>query len=226
MPLDERDEGLVLRSFDYKDRQKIMTLFTLKRGVISLIVKGITRKKTHLLTLTSPFTHGEYLFRIHRSNLYTFQDGTPLNTNYALRQTLPHIEAATILVQALYTSQFPEKPAPSLYQLTLTYLKHLPAFDNPKAISASFLLKLLKHDGHLALTPTCSHCNTPPTHLHLGEAYCSHHTPVPATYFTPTEWPLLTILLETRSISTLQQLQISTELHEKIEKLLLHPLMY
>ena len=109
MPSEEKHEGLVLRSLDYKDRQKIITLFTPTLGLISLIVKGITRKKTHLLTLTSPFTQGEYLFTIHRSDLYPFRDGTPLHTHHFLREQLSHIQAATTFAKALLSSQPPSK---------------------------------------------------------------------------------------------------------------------
>ncbi|NGX47132.1 MAG: DNA repair protein RecO [Chlamydiae bacterium] len=194
MPLEEKHEGLVLRSIDYKDRQKIITLFTPTRGLISLIVKGITRKKSHLLTLTSPFTKAEYHFSIRRSELYTFRDGTPLKTHHNLRQNLRHLQSATTLIKALLTSQLPGKPAPKLYNLTLTYLKHLPTFADPTSLTASFLLKLLKHDGHLSAT---------------------HREPP----FTSSEWEELLPLLSARTISSLQKHTTHPNLHQQIETL-------
>ncbi|NGX38063.1 MAG: DNA repair protein RecO [Chlamydiae bacterium] len=192
MPSEEKHEGLVLRSLDYKDRQKIITLFTPTCGIISLIVKGITRKKTHLLTLTSPFTQAEYHFSIRRSDLYTFRDGTLLNTHHTLRQSLSTIEGASVLAKALLTSQLPGKPAPALYRLTLTYLKHLPAFTDPTSLTTSFHLKLLKHDGHL----------TPDN---------------PESPFTPQEWALVTTLTETRSIDTLMEMSVPLDLSQKVQ---------
>ncbi len=218
MPSDEKHEGLVLRSIDYKDRQKIITLFSPTCGIVSLIVKGISRKKSHLLTLTSPFTQGEYLFSIRRSNLYSFQDGTPINTHHSLRKTLPSIEAATLFAQSILSSQLPGKPAPDLYQLTLTYLKYLPSFSEPTPLTGSFLLKLLTHDGHLALSPTCAHCKNFPTHLDQGEPYCKAHAPRHAISFTPEEWSTLLILAKTRSIPQLQETTVSPELHHKIQR--------
>lgn len=194
MPSEERHEGLVLRSIDFRDRQKILTLFTPTMGMISLIVKGINRKKSHLLTLTSPFTRGEYLFRISRSDLYTFQDGTPLATNNSLRENLNHIEAAILLSKALLKSQMPEKPAPALYKLTTTYLEHLPTFDDPTPLTASFLLKLLKHEGHLAL---------------------DHVSPS----FTQNDWKVVSILSELRTIKKLKETSVSSSLHDKITSL-------
>lgn len=193
MPEMEKDEGLVLRSLDFRDRQKILTLFTENFGMISLIVKGIHRKSSHLLTLTSPFTRGEYLFRVGKSHLFAFKDGTPLATNHALRANLTHIEAATALVKALLDSQLPEKPAPALYQLTKTYLEILPDFEEPNSLIASFLLKLLKHEGHLSL----------------------HHPPAA---FSPKEWETATLLTQVRTIQKLKETTVSTALHKKIEE--------
>ncbi len=193
MPIEETHEGLVLRSLDYKDRQKIITLFTPNRGVISLIVKGITRKKNHLLTLTSPFTRAEYHFFIGRTDLYTFRDGTPLKTHQHLRSNLSHIASATDIAKALLASQLPGKPAPALYALTLAYLEHLSSFTDPTPLTTSYLLKLLKHDGLL----------------------CINHLP---RTFTSEEKNLLVQLSEARMMTTLRQTSIPHLLLEKTHR--------
>ena len=190
--MEEKHEGLVLRSIDYKEREKIITLFTPTRGIISLFVKGISRKKNHLLTLTSPFTQGEYHFRIGNSDLYSFQDGTPLNAHLFLREKLSYLTAATQFIQALLTTQLPGKPAPFLYQLVLFYLNALPKFTDPIALISSYLLKVLKHEGVLSLA-------------HREVSY------------TQEEWVTLITLTEARHIQQLQQTLVSIELHEKIQ---------
>jgi len=192
MPPLEKHEGLVLKAIDFKDRQKIITLYTPTRGLLSLIVKGINRKKSHLLTLTSPFTRGEYHIQIGRSQLYTFLDGTPLTTHHDLRRTLPHLNAATTLAKALLNSQLPEKPSPALYLLTLSYLKNLPLFPNPSALTASYHLKLLGHDGHL-------------------------NPELPESPFTADEWKGLLPLLNVRSIPALRDQSITPKLLIKVE---------
>lgn len=218
MSSDEKHEGLVLRSIDYKDQQKIITLFTPTRGLISLIVKGINRKRAHLLTLTSPLTQAEYHFTIRRSDLYSFQDGTPINTHNNLRSNLSHLQTAVGFAEALLDSQFPGKPSPALYQLVLTYLKHLPNFTDPSALKASFLLKLLKHDGHLSLTEHCSHCDSPAAYYSQGETYCRTHAPPYSTLLSQQEWEILIALTEARMIPQLQALKLEPELMQKIEK--------
>lgn len=194
MPSEEKHEGLVLRNTEFRDRQKILTLFTKKTGIISLIIKGISQKRSSLVTLASPLTCGEYLLRISRSSLYTFQDGTLIKTHSKLRENLDHIEAAALLVRALLKSQLPEKPAPNLYALTLTYLKFLPSIENPSTFSSSFLLKLLKHEGILSL---------------------DH----PHTDFSSNQWQAVRILTELKTFQELQKTPTSPKLLEKVKTL-------
>ena len=219
MSREQQIEGLVLRSIDYKDNARIITLFTLTHGLISLIVKKISPKKTELLILTSPLTHAKYHVISSRSDLYRFHDGALINAHLDLRKKLAHITSAATFAKALLRSQLPEKPAPMLYQMTLTYLQRLPSFDDPTALCASFYLKLLKHDGHLSLNTQCTVCTNPPIHLHLGEPYCSTHVPFHTHPLTSSEWAIMQKLTEARSFSILAKLQVSKELYQKIQSM-------
>ncbi|NGX45391.1 MAG: DNA repair protein RecO [Chlamydiae bacterium] len=148
MTAEQRHEGLVLRAIDYKDRQRILTLLTPERGVLSLIVKGISPKKSHLLAITAPLMHAEYHIRPQRSELYSYVDATPLTTHANLRTSLPHLTAAGTILRALYSTQLPGKPSHSLFRLTLAYLHHLPSAPDPTPLTSSYLLKLLKHESY------------------------------------------------------------------------------
>jgi DNA repair protein RecO (recombination protein O) len=148
MPREEEHEGLVLRAIDYKDRQRILTLLTPDRGILSLIIKGISPKKPHLLALSTPLMHAEYLMRAQRSELYSFVDASPLTTHSNLRASLPHLTAATTILRSLLSTQLPGKPSELLFRLTLSYLHHLPSAPDPEPLTSSYLLKLLKHEGY------------------------------------------------------------------------------
>jgi DNA repair protein RecO (recombination protein O) len=193
MPSEERGEGIVVRSIDFKDRQKIITVFTQQHGLISLIVKGITRTRPHLLTLTSPFTQAEFLYSVGRSDLYLFRDGTPLTTHNSLRENLTHLTAGTQILQALTLSQLPGKAAPALYKLTLTYLKHLSSCQDPHPLTASFLLKLLKHEGHFS------------SDYREG-------------YFSAKEWENIVELADVREMAKLKEMAITEELGKKLKE--------
>jgi DNA repair protein RecO (recombination protein O) len=134
---EEKTEGIVLRSQDYKEHHRIITLFS-PLGLINLIVKGISRKNTRLLMLTTPFSHGEYIYRQGRSDLLNFHDGTVLNDHLILRQSLKSLQTAGTLANAILTSQMNGKPAPVLFTLYKSYHRQACRFDDPMPLLGSF----------------------------------------------------------------------------------------
>lgn len=164
--------GLVLRSIDYRDRQKIVTLFT-PEGLFSFIIKGLNPKKPQLLQLTTPLTLAEYELKETRGELYRFVDGTPHTSHPSLRSSYATLEAGLTIAGHLLSTQLPGKPAPALYQLTLSYLANLPR--DPATLLASFRIKLLKHEGLLNLSPNCLYCDRPALFLSRGESTCDKH---------------------------------------------------
>jgi DNA repair protein RecO (recombination protein O) len=214
---EERTEGIVLRSFDYKDRQKILTLFSPKEGLISLIVHGLSSRKSHLLALTSPFCHAEFIYRKTRSDLSRFIDGTVLDEHLNFRTQYSFLQTAGTLAQAILRSQMPGKATPVLYFLFRSYFKQITTFENPAPLIASFHLKLLKHEGLLALEASCTHCQgLPAQHLDQGQSVCSLHRAPGSLSFTPTEWDTLLQLENATHFHALRQLPLSPQLSSRI----------
>ncbi len=209
----EKTEGIVLRSLDYKDRQKIITLFSKEVGMISLILKGLTGRNTRLLALSSPFCQAEFIYRKGTSSLYTFIDGTTINENLHLRSQFSFLQAAGSLSKGILSSQLPGKPAPDLYQLFSTYFKQIPSFQEPSPLISSFYLKLLKHEGLLALSSQCCTCaSLPASALHEGESYCRNHRPPGGTCFTEAEWTVLLQLTQAQNFQQLRNIALPSEL--------------
>jgi DNA repair protein RecO len=212
----QESEGLVLRAIEYKQQQKILTLLTRNQGIIHLIAKGINQKKSHLFSLTTPFSIGEFHYTIHRSELYSLRDATLKNAHLELRTNLSYLQAAGQICNALIASQLPGKSAPLLYKLALSYLEQIPLFEDLSSLIPSFLLKILKHEGLLSSHQSCTHCESPPTHLSFGEPLCSSHAPYFAQKMEEKEWEPFFALLEVHRFSTLKVLALKSPLNEKI----------
>lgn len=140
-------KAIVLRSFFFKDKQKILTLFSERFGLISMVLKGVSSKKPSILSLSESFSEGEYVFSKDHSNLFKFQDGSLLNLHLPLRNKLCFLKTASCMSTALLKSQMPEKAAPLLYALFSSFLKQIPSFSSQETLLGCFYLKLLKHEG-------------------------------------------------------------------------------
>ncbi len=218
---EEKTEGIVLRAQDYKERHRIITLFT-PEGLLSLIVRGISRKNTRLLSLTTLFCHGEYHYRRGHSELLPFRDGNPIDEHLILRQNLKSLQAAGALANAILSSQMPGKSSPALYLLYKLYHRQVPQFPDPDILVASFYLKLLKHEGMLTLSPHCAECGTAPAlHISEGESYCPTHDPSQGLRFSPTEWETLLFLDNAQHFSALRTLSLPIQFLPKVHSLFL-----
>jgi DNA repair protein RecO (recombination protein O) len=206
---EEKTEGIVVRSQDYKERHRIITLFT-PLGLISLIVRNISRKNTRLLSLTTPFCHAEYLYRRSNSELLAFRDGTVLDDHLGLRQSLKSLQIAGSLANAILTSQMADKPAPALFSLYRSYHNQVPHFSNPEVLLASFQLKLLKHEGLLNIGYCAEDDSTSPFILGEGEE---------GFHFSDSEWDELSTLGSALQFSSLRDLRLSPFLAQKIDAL-------
>jgi DNA repair protein RecO (recombination protein O) len=215
----EKTEGIVLRSQDYKERHRIVTLFT-PQGLISLIVRGISRKNARLLTLTTPFCQGEYHYASGASELRVFKDGSVINDHYGLRKDLKTLQAAGSIASAILTSQMPGKPSPALFVLLKSYQAQVPLFTDPEVLLASFYLKLLKHEGLLTLSESCAVCEEErAVLLHDGESLCTKHSAPQIFRFSESEWQLLMILDGAQQFSVLRGLCLPPELPQKLSSL-------
>ena len=209
---EEKTEGIVLRSLDYKDNQRIITLFT-PQGLLSLIVKGLNSRNTQLTTLTSPFSQGEFLFKRGRSDLLSFLDGSLIDSHLFLREQLSSIETASALSKVILTSQLAGKCSFELYALFCCYLKQIPSFASPSSLLASFQLKLLTHEGLLLLSKHCNRCKAKDAHfLSKGESLCQDHPLEEAFSFSPEEWDYLIQLQEAKQFSVLRRLILPNQL--------------
>ena len=217
---EEKGEGIILHSLEYKEQERIISIFTPHSGMISLIVKQLSKKNLTLVTLTTPFCRSEFIYSKGKSDLYRFIDGTILDPHLSIRQSLSHLVYGGKMLQAIRSTQFPGKPAPFLYQLLLSYIKKLPTYREPEPLYSSFLLKLLKHDGLLHLTEFCNRCKkNPPLCLVHGESFCSNCIPSSSTIFTSEEWDQLIIFTHSRKFDHIADTPLESSFQKKIENL-------
>ncbi len=219
--IEEQSEGIVLKSTDFKESSRIVTLFTKRYGIVNLIVKRISKKKPTLINLSSPLCRADYVYLKGRSTLYTFSDGTILDLHMPLRSSYKHLQVAGELLRTILTTQEGSKPTPVLYDLLCAYLKHLPSFPDPEIIGISFQLKLLRHDGILMIDKVCNHCQEcTASSLYYGESLCRSCAPNGSLHFSEEEWDLLRVLFAARNFETLKELDLKTLAQSKLHLLL------
>ena len=215
-----RIEGIILHAFSFQDFDQILTVFT-SEGIHKFLVKGAFSRKNGKGTLTAPLSHAEFVFRPGKGDLLSCREISMLNQHLNLRQNLELLESSFDLIDAIYRSQMPNKPAPALYKLLVAYLEKIPLLKPPQLLSVSFRLKVLNHEGLLSLASQCGHCNKPlHTHyLYGGESFCSQHALPTSLEFSKEEISLLKNLAYAQTFTQLAALSLPLHLPHKVKLL-------
>ncbi len=195
----EKTEGVILGSQGYGEGDRIITVFTPDFGLIKLFAKGASRPRSKHGAATTPLVRAEFLYTRGRSDLYRLLEGSVVDPFLHLRDSLTALETAGHLIQDILASQWPGKAAPLLYSLVIHYLTHLSSVP-PESLLASFRLKILCHEGLLAVTET-----------RLDADF-----PLP---LTPTDMALAYQLASTRSFTRLAAIPVSESLARSISTL-------
>lgn len=217
--IEKKLHAIVLKAIPFKDRQSILTLLSEEEGITSMIVKGLSKKKPQLMACINPLSQVEFLYLQTRSNILLCKEASMIDAHLFLREKYSFLQMSIGLIQMVLDTQYPGKSSPSLYHLLSCYLKQIPSFASLlPTLEASFLLKLMKHEGVLLLQPLCSICkSSQELYLFDTDLFCRAHKKDPSTHFSSIEWRVMQALSSVRSFDLLKELTISEALLEKIK---------
>lgn len=212
-------EAIVLNATPFQDHHQIVSFFTPNLGLCKGICLYSKSPKNARFGIFAPLHHVEVIFRESKNDLLKIQAGSLLNAHPFLRTSYDALEAALALLAGVLKSQFPHKPAPLLFQLLKSYLEMFKEARSPKALLASFQLKLLRHEGLLAVTNSCGLCQEEPASIaiHEGQVVCSSHSNTSG--LTEEETALFYALALSTSTGLLKELEVQDGLAMKVHSL-------
>lgn len=153
-----RTEAIVLKSFDYGEADRILTLYTPEQGKLRVLAKGVRRttsRKAGHLDLFSRATlllaRGRQLDIITQAE--TVETFRPMRESL-WRSTYAHYVAE--LVESFSAEQLPNYP---LYRLAITALRHVATADNVSLAVRAFEVQLLSITGYKPQLHRCLHCD-------------------------------------------------------------------
>ncbi len=216
-------QAIVLSSFNYRDYDRITTLYTDIKGIIKTIVLRANSPKSSKLIFCQPLTHLNLTYKTKKGEIHSFKEAKVINPHLDLRDSYDALQVGIKLLDLTAKSQLPEEPSPQIFQLLLTFLKKIPEFKNPWILSSSFILKLLILSGQWTLESKCTKCEKLLDEFYFANRsyYCTNCTPSLKLPFSHDEVHTLSSLIQEKSFFALNQLRFSERLKDKIEKLFL-----
>ena len=151
--------GVVLRTVNYRDFDRMLTLFTREEGRLSACARGAHRQKSPLSAASTLFCTGEYV--LDEKNGRFFVKSCMLDAAYyPLRENPARLAYASALVQVCEEIVQPGQPMPELYDMLLRALAYL-AYDAQtpcENIVLPFLMRAMVLSGHGVMLTRCAVC--------------------------------------------------------------------
>lgn len=142
--MDERSEGIVLRTRPLTDTSLVVEWLTADLGRISTVAKGGRRPKSAFAGKLDLMFEAQFSFqRSKKSDLHTLREVLVTDPHATLRMDMALLHQAAYFTVLVEQGTERETPLPEVHALFLDYLRHLPAPDRIPEAMFTFEFQLL-----------------------------------------------------------------------------------
>lgn len=153
----QKIEGIVIRTTDYGETNKIVTIFSREFGKIGVVARGAKKPKSRLTSISQPFTHGYFLIQIG-SGLGALQQGEILSSMRDLREDLIVTAYASFVIELTDKATEDKQPNAFLFELLYQTLHYMDEGVDPEVLALIYQTKMLPVLGLYPQWDACSIC--------------------------------------------------------------------
>lgn len=147
-------EGIVVRTTDYGETNKIITIYTREHGKVGVMARGAKKPRSKLAASGQLLTYGQYLYTIGKG-LGTLHQGDIQNPFRYIKEDIYKMAYATYIVDFVDKMPISDVRNPYLFELVLQLLTYIDEGVHPQVLSFIFDVKMLPL---LGIEPETSHC--------------------------------------------------------------------
>lgn len=172
-----RIEGIVIRSMDYGESNKIITLFTRDVGKVGIMVRGAKKMNSRLSAISQLFTYGEFVFFKTGSQMGTLNHADIISSHHKLRADLILTAYSAYMAEMVDRILTDNEPTPYIYEQLRAALDGIEEGKDVQMITHLFEMKMLIQAGYAPNFDECSSCGTETNHsrlnIQLGGLLCA-----------------------------------------------------
>ena len=141
----EKVQGIVLKLTDYKEADKLASIFTLEQGKILAKFTGVKKEKAKLKALAQPFVFAEFNLT-NKGNLKQVINATLIDNFYPILTDYNKTICAYIVLDIINSILPQNKAENEIFVLTLNTLKNIEKY-NPFVAVIDYILKFFTFSG-------------------------------------------------------------------------------
>ncbi|NEY19693.1 DNA repair protein RecO [Bacillus ginsengihumi] len=150
-------EGIVVRSTDYGETNKIINIYTREFGKIGVMARGAKKPSSRLAAISQLFTYGHFLIQTSKG-LGTLQQGEMISSMRAIREDIFKTAYASYIVELLDKSVEDKKTNPYLFELLYMTLQYINEDYDMDIMTNIFEMKMLNVLGMYPIMNQCALC--------------------------------------------------------------------
>ena len=153
-----RSDALVLREVRYKEADRILTLFTYDRGIVTAKARGAVRKSSRIAAATQQLTLSEMDFFENKGKL-TVQEAVVKEPFEGLRMNFENYALGCYFAECIEAFVQEEQPDADAFQLILNSLYAVShELCSPLLVKAAFEIRLMCLMGYAPDLSGCCYC--------------------------------------------------------------------
>ncbi|WP_139490485.1 DNA repair protein RecO [Brevibacillus dissolubilis] len=152
-------EGLVIRSVNYGESSKVVTLYTREHGKVGIMARGAKKPKSRLAAVSQLFTHGYYLCKKGAgTGMPDLSQGDIAESFKELRQDLVKTAYAAYIAELLDRLTGDQERNPYLFEMLLLLYRYIDEGRDPEILCRIFESKMLIVAGIRPHLHSCTSC--------------------------------------------------------------------
>lgn len=155
-----RVKGIVINSIDYKDNDKLLTIYSLELGKISAVLKGVKSPKAKLKFAGQLFCFAEFML-VKRGEYFTVTNASQIESFFEISSNYNKFLVGQIILEIVNIIMQPNQINERYFVQILKALKELCNNEsNENSIIVKFLLITFDVMGYAINFTHCVECNS------------------------------------------------------------------
>ncbi len=160
---DRTTRAIILRSVDFKESDRILTLLTETLGRISVLARGARKSNRRFAGALATFAVFEAVLGHRRGELWPLKEATLLDAHPNLATDLKRVEAGSLVLELAREVTTEQLPDDRLFSLVVRVLSLIGDIELNKvdAVVIAGTLRILAQSGTAVSTIHCNACGKP-----------------------------------------------------------------
>lgn len=164
-------KGIVIKASDFKDSDKIVTIFSAEKGLIKARVRGVKKNKAKLAFAVQPFAFVEFMLT-ERDGFYTVINATSIDQFFNITADFDNYIFMLACLEIIQKTVKENESQVDLFVLLLNSLK-LVSYENVSSMNVfiKFVIESMKYLGFWFVFDRCASCGAELNENNVGFSY-------------------------------------------------------